>query len=485
MRAALVLPRHLAALRIDWLLPVAVTAVALFLYLNSAVFSSWSAVHVDLSVNLTAAHALRHGDNPYGETVLLARAKDLGSPTALIYQTLFTSYIQPPPSALSLMPLTFLPWRDASRAYLVLNNLFLVASIALTLAIVRPSLPRRWLVAGAALITAGFSQIYASFALGQVDASMTLLLLLGLWGYSRDKPAVSGAAIGVGAAIKLIPGVLILYFLWKREYRTVAWAIGVGGAILLFSFAAVGPHVYRTYLTDTLPALMKGSTQYQNISLAGVWNRLFVKDLGFLGPYLSLDEVPTSTWARLLTAASTALVLAALAFVIGRRDRREGRAEGPAKQVIVLEYYLVVAGAILISSVSWEFYVVWLLPLFLAVFLTPASVLPLDGRWRYAAIACFAAAYVGLNYPGGRVGYEYFFDSNSLFYHPDWLPAVWLEQGGHFGFSGLHLYGQHLTLVPLWRLAWLAFLALALAGILLVTRRARESAFGSGSNTQP
>src|SRR3989304_1128042 len=71
---------------------------------------------------------------------------------------------QPPPSALSLRPLTLLDWRDATRVYLVLNHVFLLAAVALTLSTLRPSLPLRWLIAGAAGIVAAHAQVNASFA---------------------------------------------------------------------------------------------------------------------------------------------------------------------------------------------------------------------------------------------------------------------------------------------------------------------------------
>jgi hypothetical protein len=306
------------------------------------------------------------------------------------------------------------------------------------------------------LLTAGFSQIYSSFALGQVDASITMLVVLGLWGYSRGRPAVAGGAIAAAAAIKLIPAVLILYFLWKREFRVAAWAVAAGVALLLLSLAAVGPDTYWTYLHHTLPGLMKGSTHYANMSAGGAFNRLFIKQLGFLGPLMSLDEVPSSLGARLLTLATAAGLCVAIAFVVAPRPRAAPDRHNPPEQAYVLEYYLVLTAGLVVSSVSWEFYSIWLLPLFLSVFLAPGRVLPPGRVARLLIVGACLIAYVALNYPGGRVGREYFFDVNGLFYHPGLVPGAWVEE------HVFHLYGGHLTLVPLWRLAALAFLALTL-----------------------
>lgn len=441
----------LGVLRLDWLAPAVLTVFALLVYLNGAFFSSVSSLHVDLSINLTAAHAIREGQNPYGETALRERAEELNSPTKYIYESLFTSYIQPPTSALAVVPLTLLSWREATRAYLVLNHLLLAAAVALTLYTVRPTVPLRWAIAGAAVVVAGFSQIYGSFALGQVDATQAFLLAVGLWGYSRDKPAVTGAAIAAGVAIKLIPGVLLVYFLWKREYRFVAWVVGAGAALFLLTLPAVGLDTYRTYFTEIVPALAKGSTNYANISIGGAYNRLVIDELGVYGPIWALEEVPFNLAGRLLTAATVSAVALLALAVVGRHPLRSLSGDEGPEQPYVLEYYLFVAAGFLFSSVTWEFYAVWLLPLFLAVFLAPGRVLPADPTLRRVLLSAFILAYLGLNYPGDL----YLFDVNSFFYHPEWVPGVWAE-------DRLQLYHSHLTVVPIVRLASLSFLVTVL-----------------------
>jgi len=249
-----------ARLLLESLLALVITLAALYVFFNGSFISSYEALHIDFSINWTASQALRAGEIPYGKTTLGELAAELNGPTDLIYSQLYTSYIQPPTSALHLLPLTELGWRHASQTYLFLNHLFLFCAVGLTLATIRPTLPLRWTIAGVAVIVALYSQLYMSFALGQVDATILLLLAISFWGYVNDKPPVTGIAIAVMVAIKLIPGVLLLYLLWRREYRTVLWAMGAGAVMFLASLAYVGVDVYRTFFEDTLPALMKGST---------------------------------------------------------------------------------------------------------------------------------------------------------------------------------------------------------------------------------
>jgi alpha-1,2-mannosyltransferase len=439
----------------------AVTVLALAVLLNGSLLSAWGANHVDLSINLTAAHALRHGDVPYGLATLRDRAEALASPTDLIYSQLFTSYIQPPTSALTLLPLTMLPWRDATHLYLVLNHLFLGAAVALTLLTLRPALPPRWLIAGAAVVVAAYAQINASFALGQVDASLLFLIAIGFWGYTRSHPAVAGIAIAFAAAIKLIPALLLLYFLWKRDYRAFFWGIGTGLALFLASLAYVGADIYDSYLTDTLPAVLKGSSHYSNASLGAAIARWRAPDLvGGIAADLSLSEVPSDSLARLASAAVSLAALIGLALLIPRRTH----SPTPNPQLPTLwEYYLVAAAGLLISSVTWEFYVIWLLPVFLAAFLAPET---LAGGPRLLLLPAFALALFALNYPGdcGSSLDCYLFEPNGFLYHPAWVPAVWLERQ-------VGLYANHLDAVLYLRLAGLLLLTGCLALLVLVQRK--------------
>jgi hypothetical protein len=455
--------RRLAA--VEWLVAASVAAFALFIYVNGAFFSPVSAPHVDFSINFTAAHALRSGANPYGETTLFERAEELGSPTRYVYRHLFTSYIQPPTSALSIVPLTLLEWRDASRLYLVVNNLLLAASVALMLYVVRPTVPWLWAGVGAIVLVAFFSQVYGSLALGQVDPTITFLLVLGLLGYKTDRPALTGSAIALAAAIKLLPAILLLYFVWRREYRTVVWGVGVGLAILLVSIPLAGFDTYRTYLTETVPALTKGSTYYSNISLVGLITRPYVPGpLGGLDPLEALDEVPYVAEARVLSLLATLAILAVLATILGRSSETRALDAAPTSQVYVTEYFLVVAAALMISSVTWDFYVVWLLPFFVAVCLAPEKLLPLRPSLRWAFGGFLLLSYLALNYPGDY----YIFDVNYVFYHPEWVPGIWVEDRVNF-------HRDYLELVPILRFSALALFAATLAGIVL-SERLQEAA---------
>jgi hypothetical protein len=196
-----------------------------------------------------------------------------------------------------------------------------------------------------------------------------------------------------------------------------------------------------------------------------------------------LDEVPSGNSAR---AASTAVLiggLVALAAIIPRRvylrraqsaergvrsadtaseEAASGPPEAPSErtpEALFFEFYLVVAGALIVSSVTWEFYAVWLLPVFLAGFLAPERVFP-PGAWRWLALSALGLAFIGLNYPGDF----YLFGPNDFFFHPEWVPGVWVE-------DRVQLYHKHSDAVLYLRLPALLLLAGTMSVLTLWRRR--------------
>jgi Glycosyltransferase family 87 len=446
----------------EYLAAAAITLLALAVLLNGSLLSAWNANHVDISINLVAADALWDGVDPYGTDTLVERAESLGSPTDLVYSQLFTSYIQPPTSALPLLPLIALPWRDATQLFLVLNHVFLAAAVAITLYTLRPVMPARWVIAGAAVVLAAYAQINASVALGQVDAALLLLLSVAFWAYVRGIAPLAGGAIALAAAIKIIPILVLLYFLWKREYRTALWCVGVGLALFLASLAFASPGIWGTYLTEMLPALLKGSTHYTNAGIGAAITRWFAPEtVGGIPDVLSLSELPYDASARLVRTVTALCALIFMAALV--RPGLERKKAGDLGRLF-LEFYLVVTVALLLSSVNWEFYVILLLPVFLAVVLAPERVLP-RGPVRWLAPAGFALALFALNYPAdcGASVDCYLFAPNDLFYHPGGVPSVWLERQ-------VGLYANHLDAVLYLRLAGLLLFTGVLASLLLLMR---------------
>src|SRR2546428_10583980 len=74
-----------------------------------------------------------------------------------------------------------------------------------------------------------FQRVRNPLELGQVNALMFILLAVffALYRGGRDVPA--GLVLGLSIAIRLHPAMLVLYLMWRREFRTAGFGFGDGG----------------------------------------------------------------------------------------------------------------------------------------------------------------------------------------------------------------------------------------------------------------
>ena len=184
---------------------------------------------------------------------------------------------------------------------------------------------------------------------------MTILFLLTMaWRAARSgRQWLAGSLIGLAAAIKLFPVILIGNFILRRQLR-----IAVAGtlAMLLLSATAVsvvGPGAFRDYVTLVLPALKEWLPFAQNASITGFVSRVVPAHAGI------------AQIATLLT-----LVVALL------RSKRAGLDES---------FAITTTAALLITPLTWPHSLVILLLPF-AIFATSGQV---DRTSRWLAIGGF------------------------------------------------------------------------------------------------
>ena len=142
-------------------------------------------------------------------------------------------YIYPPFLAEALTPLAKMSYATARWVWFVVSQGCLLGGAVL----MWTALGRDWIAACAiALVWALGGAAVESLALGQPGPVLTLLLALA---FTQRGWKQSGAA-GVGLAIKLIPGIVGVVFLLRREWRTLAIFAGVSLALLAAPWALVG-----------------------------------------------------------------------------------------------------------------------------------------------------------------------------------------------------------------------------------------------------
>ncbi len=344
----------------------------------------------DLRVNYIGALALREGLNPYDNAVALQVAGREAIP--YVGTRLWAMVTNPPTAMLYFMPYSAMPLAAARLAFLAVNHLALLATAALTWRLVRPALPPSvWLglVLGVAALLDPF---LLAFRLGQVDLVIGLALAAAAYRLRNGDDAWAGAWIGIAAMLKIAPGLLALYLLWRGRWKALAGLVVTLVAVALLSLGLAGVDAWRFYLTDRLPDLLAGSALFNNLSLPGLILRVF------MGPELAqgfLDLQPDIPLARLLTVIGVLATIVVAAKALGRSAR--------TGQAYVLEFSLAVVAALIISGVTWPHYLAWLLPL---IGLSLAFGWP-TGASRWTAVLCgagLALASLPLDAYGGLLG---------------------------------------------------------------------------------
>ena len=184
----------------------ALLAVATCLYLDSP------PAFLDLDVYREGVQAWWRGQNMYGTL-----------PPTIDNSTL--PFIYPPFALLVLGPLAALPWHAAALAMLAMSLASLATVVYLCIRSARPEATQLVaLTATGAIVAASLATepVWDTLWFGQVNLLLMLLVTLDCLSARTRWPR--GVLVGVAAAVKLTPGVFVLYFLLRKDYRAAATA---------------------------------------------------------------------------------------------------------------------------------------------------------------------------------------------------------------------------------------------------------------------
>jgi alpha-1,2-mannosyltransferase len=192
-----------------------------------------------------------------------------------------------------------------------------------------------WAVA--TLLALAFEPVRETFTFGQVNTLLLTLVAADLlFGVARGK-AWGGIGIGLATAVKLTPGVFILYLLVTRRFKAAFTSIGAAAGVTLPA-AVLAPDQSREFWTSAL----------WDTGRVGVLSYLSNQSFrGFLAR-LPIDSVASYVWI--------AGVVVALVFWAWRVRRTA--AAGDEFGGLALTGIL----GCLISPVTWIHHCVWLLP---------------------------------------------------------------------------------------------------------------------------
>ena len=233
-----------------------------------------------------------------------------------------------------------------------------------------------------------------------IPVGATVVAAAVLWARGHDLAA--GLLAGVGTVLKVTPGLLFVYFCWKRSGRAaLGWLAGAVGFALIVPTPFLGfernLELSAAWWGQMIEPFLRGApvtrvqTEQVNQSLLGVLARWTTDSIAIDGePPESIHRVALSPTAfRALYLAASLGVVAALARCIRRdRDRRVPRVLG--------EFALLALAMLMLSERSWKHH--WVLLMLPVAYLAAHAVRwpPPDPSNARAARDLRRAALVGL-----------------------------------------------------------------------------------------
>jgi alpha-1,2-mannosyltransferase len=299
----------------------------------------------DLDVYRTGGVSVLHGQPIYH---MLTQAPQL------------LPFTYPPAAALFAVPLAMLSWPAAQVVWVA----FIYVPLAITIWYAfRPLLARAGTYAPAAFaalfaVCAYLFPLRDQMRFGQVDILLVALCVADCAAVSPRWPR--GALVGLATAVKLVPGVFIVY-LWISGRRRAA--VTAAGAALAWTLGAflVLPRDSLYYWTNAIfdSSRLGSNTGTSNQSLRGMLLRLFLP-----------SAAPSALWLAAAVAVGVA------GFVTARRVARTG---GEMAGVAITGLL-----AVLLSPVAWIHHLAWVVVVIGAV----AG----DGRDRRRLVAAVVIA---------------------------------------------------------------------------------------------
>jgi hypothetical protein len=353
--------------------------------------------HTDFTVYVRAAWAARAGHDMYA--VMDEHAWHYCYPPT--FALLLTPLADPPPGE----PRDgYPPFWLAAAVWLVVSTLAAVwAAHVMAKAVLPDAAPwtRRWWYARTVPLGVCAGGIGFTISHGQVNTAVAALVAGAFAAWAVGRRVASGAWLAGAAALKITPGLLVLYPLARGDRRALA-GVAAGAVVLLLLFPAAflgfagavaeNRKVFDQVLT---PGTTGGGDQTRGVELTDLTAtdsssfQVVIHNWRNPDRWFRPPDAPDST--RLAHWAISGAMLAATLLVIRRR-----RDAGPADQLVMLGSLVLVM--LLMSPVSHNHHFAMALPAVSGLWLRGLARRPGEflAGWRAAAPLVVWGAGVGL-----------------------------------------------------------------------------------------
>jgi alpha-1,2-mannosyltransferase len=200
-----------------------------------------------------------------------------------------------------------------------------------------------------------FYPIMYGYSLGQIQVWIDLLFTLICFSWLYQKKRLSGSLVAVLCLIKPQYGLIILWGLFRREWKFVRWAVAIliiGGLISILTY---GLDNNLDYLKTLSYISQHGEGYYPNNSVNGILNRFL-----FNGNNVKWDAHEFAPYNPIVyygTLIST-IGFIGLALFLPRRARGS-----------IYDFFIIALSSTMASPVAWEHHYGILFPIFM--FLIP------------------------------------------------------------------------------------------------------------------
>lgn len=181
----------------------------------------------------------------------------------------------PPPTALVMLPLATFEPLTAKRIWIALNLLLAICCIALMARIA--AMP--WLPGAIIFLGTGFGLIN-NFLFGQMYLLLLATLASGIYLQQRGHAIAAGVMLGLMIPMKYVGAFFLIYYAWKKEWRTVLAGICTSAVIVLLAVWLAGFEIFRVFAVEVLPRHLQGEIQDPFAIQFQSWNsmlrRMFV-----------------------------------------------------------------------------------------------------------------------------------------------------------------------------------------------------------------
>ena len=305
-----------------------------------------------------AGYLAGHSGNFFDDTLILKAHHFLKIPTGL------NPFVYPPFFALLLIPLSWFSYDTAWGLFFIGSNLAYAAAIFILMKILYAEDQNRFFWLGLLLtFSVFFFPLSQSYAAGQMNTWMLLVIVLAFYWAQKGNDLYSGAMLGLGAAIKISPVFLLFYFAIKGRWKLFGAGIGVVLISVLISINWFGIDIHKDFVREARQMSYGSSTWAQhdqhyhvephNQAPSALWYRLLTQNPSTSG----IINSPQA--AYLLSIVTTLAMLAGLVFFTKRWNG----------YCTMWEYSFWIIGMLLWPSLLWDHYFVQVIPvLFFALY---------------------------------------------------------------------------------------------------------------------